>query len=293
VAQFATHVSDYELHLPDGRKLCYAQYGAPAGTRVMYFHGSPACRLEPLLIGDNVLRDAGLCVVAADRPGVGGSDFQPGRGFSDWPQDVICLSDHLGWKRFSVLGNSGGAPYAAVCAARIPERVDQVAIVSGGWRMDWPEARQHLLLPNRLTLSLARRAPWLLGWMLKAMTSGAMGSKEKELAQMRSHLAPADYAAFAVDDRIHVLGRMLREAVRQGPRGAVWDLGLYGRTFDFELSAVQKTLHLFHGETDRNASLPLVRKVASLLPNAHLTIFPGEAHLSTLVNHFNAIAERL
>lgn len=110
---------------------------------------------------------------------------------------------------------------------------------------------------------------------------------------MRSHLASADFAAFAVDDRIHVLGRMLREAVRNGTRGAVWDLSLYGRDFDFELSAVRSSLHLFHGEADTNAPLPMVHKAMSLLPNAHLTTYPDEAHLSTLVNHFNAIAERL
>lgn len=230
---------------------------------------------------------------APDRPGIGGSDFQAGRGFSDWPQDVVRLADHLGWDRFSVLGNSGGAPYAAVCAARIPERLDQVVVVSGGWQMHWPEARQHLPLPNRLTLSLARCAPWLLGWMLKAMISGEMGSKEKELEQLRSHLASADFAAFAVDERIPVLGRMLREALRNGTRGTVWDLSLYTREFGFDLRDVVTPLHLFHGEQDTNAPLPMVRKVMSLLPNTHLTTYPGEAHLSTLVNHFNAIAERL
>lgn len=86
---------------------------------------------------------------------------------------------------------------------------------------------------------------------------------------------------------------MLREAIRRGTRGAVWDLGLYGRDFDFALSEIRPVLHLFHGGQDVNAPLPLVRKVMSLLPNAQLTIYPGEAHLSTLVNHFNAIAERL
>jgi pimeloyl-ACP methyl ester carboxylesterase len=286
-------LTEHPIILPDGRRLCYAEYGVSSGTRVMYFHGSPACRLEPLLIGDETLCHAGLYVVAPDRPGIGGSDFQAGRGFSDWPHDVVRLADHLGWDRFSVLGNSGGAPYAAVCAARIPERLDQVVVVSGGWQMHWPEARNHLPLPNRLTLTLARRAPWLLGWMLKAMTGGAVGTKEKELAQMRSHLPAADYAAFAQGDRILVLGGMLREAVRPGPRGAVWDLSLYGRDFDFALSEIHSSLHLFHGEADTNAPLPMVRKVMSLLPNAHLTTYPGEAHLSTLVNHFDVIAARL
>lgn len=68
---------------------------------------------------------------------------------------------------------------------------------------------------------------------------------------------------------------------------------MYVRGFDFELSEVRLTLHLFHGEQDSNAPLPLVRRIMSLLPNAHLIIYPDEAHLSTLVNNFNAIAERL
>lgn len=110
---------DQQVILPDGRKLAYAEFGRPDGVPVLYFHGAPGSRLEPLLIGDDVLNQLGLRVIAPDRPGMGGSDFQRGRGFSDWPADVVALADALGLGRFAVLGNSGGGPYAAVCAARI------------------------------------------------------------------------------------------------------------------------------------------------------------------------------
>ena len=286
-------MTENQFVLPDGRILSYAQYGAPEGQRVMYFHGSPACRLERLLIGDDVLRHPGLNVVAPDRPGIGGSDFQRSRSFLHWPQDVLCLADHLGWERFSILGNSGGAPYAAVCAAQMADRIDHVAIVSGGWRMDWPEARDHLPLPNRLTLALARRAPWLMGWMLRAMTAGKSGTKEEELAQLARHLAPPDLAAFGVGDRVQVLGRMLREAIRRGTRGVVWDLSLYTSDFDFDPGEIRRPVQWFHGEADANAPLALARRAAASIPGAQLTTLPGEAHLSTLVNHFAAISAHL
>jgi pimeloyl-ACP methyl ester carboxylesterase len=52
-------------------------------------------------------------------------------------------------------------------------------------------------------------------------------------------------------------------------------------------------LTLFHGDLDKNALLPSVARAAALLPNARLIVLPNEAHLSTLCNHFGAIAEAL
>src|SRR5689334_19202051 len=96
------------ITLPDGRRLAYAEFGDPGGNPVLYFHGAPSSRLEPLLVGDEAWGRKGLRVIAPDRPGIGGSDFQHGRGFSNWPTDVVALADALGLDRFAVLGNSGG-----------------------------------------------------------------------------------------------------------------------------------------------------------------------------------------
>lgn len=149
-------LTDHELILPNRQKMTYAEFGDPNGQPVMYFHGSPSCRLEPLLIGDDLLAQLGLRVIAPDRPGIGGSDFQTGRELVDWPANVNSLADSLGLERFSVMGNSGGGPYVAVCAAKIPNRLKSAVIVSGGWRMDWLEAKNNLPLQNRIMMSLAK-----------------------------------------------------------------------------------------------------------------------------------------
>src|SRR5947209_6974833 len=70
-------------------------------------------------------------VITVDRPGMGLSDFQPGRKVLDWPADVAALADALGLNRFAVLGFSGGCPFALACAFRLPERVTVLGIVSG------------------------------------------------------------------------------------------------------------------------------------------------------------------
>ena len=38
--------SDYDIALPDGRRLAIAEFGTPHGVPVLYFHGFPASRLE-------------------------------------------------------------------------------------------------------------------------------------------------------------------------------------------------------------------------------------------------------
>lgn len=285
--------TENHLRLPDGRTLFYAEFGKPDGVPVLYFHGAPSSRLEPLFLGDEVLARLGLRVIAPDRPGMGGSDFQPGRGFTDWPKDVTALADALGLERFSVLGNSGGGPYVAVCAAKIPERLRAAVIVSGGWRMDSPEARAGLPFMNRLTLMLAKRMPWLLRLLLKSMGAVAQGNREQELAQMKKRMPPADYAAFAEPGRVEAFGQMMREALRQGTKGSAYEMGLYVREFGFGLDEIRIPLHLFHGEQDTNAPIAMVRSVVDRLPNARLITYPNEAHLSTLCNHVEEFAQVL
>lgn len=282
-----------EVILSGGRKLAYAEFGTPDGDPVLYFHGSPSSRLEPLLIGDDVLCRLGLRVICPDRPGMGGSDFQSGRRLSDWPADVVALAGALGLDRFAVFGNSGGGPYVAVCAAKIPTRLRTAVIVSGGWRMDWPEARASLPLPNRLMLFLARRTPFALRLMLGMMGGIAQGEREKELAQLKKRVPPADHAAFAEPGRLEAFGQTMRECLRQGAKGAAWDLGLYVRDFGFRLDEVRVPVSLFHGEQDTNAPVAMVRRAVAQLPDARLVTYPGEAHLSTLCNHMDDVARAL
>lgn len=285
--------NEHHLQLPDGRTLAYADFGPNDGQPVIYFHGSPSSRLEPLFLNNDILTRFNLRIIAPDRPGMGGSDFLPGRSFSHWPADVIALADSLGIKQFAVMGNSGGGPYVAVCAAKIPERLRSAVIVSGGWRMDWPEAKAGMPFPNRLVMNLARYAPWLLRLMLSAMGGIALGEREKELAQMKKRMPPADYETLTKPGQLEAFGQSIRESLRQGTKGATWDLQQYVHEFDFRLDEIRMPLTWFHGEKDVNSPIALVRKVVKDLATIRLITYPDEAHLSTLINHQEEIGQAL
>jgi len=78
------------VRLDDGRLLGFADYGDPDGAAVLFFHGEVGSRLLGRAL-DAGARDRGLRVVSPDHPGLGFSDFLPGRAIADWPADVVEL----------------------------------------------------------------------------------------------------------------------------------------------------------------------------------------------------------
>jgi pimeloyl-ACP methyl ester carboxylesterase len=214
------------------------------------------------------------------------------RRITHWPRDVTHLARALGWDRFALLGNSGGAPYVAACGDAIPERITRAVVISGGWRMDSPEVRE-LPLVNRLFMTFAKRAPFLLPLMLAAMKMDPDADPARELAKLANRMPKPDWNALAEEGRYRALALLLNESLRQGSAGPVQDLRLYVRDFGFSLPGIKTPIALLHGDADRNSPIALARRMASEIPGAALTLFPGEAHLSTLCNHFEAAAALL
>jgi pimeloyl-ACP methyl ester carboxylesterase len=284
-----TMAAEGNVVLADGRHMSYAEYGSPEGHPVLYFHGAPSSRLEPLLIGEDAFVRHGLRIIAPDRPGMGRSTFQPHRGFADWPVDMVALADALGLDKFSVIGYAAGAPYVAACASRMPQRLHNAVIVSGAWRMDRPQALAHLHFIIRLSWRLAKHAPPLLGLLLKRMTARV----STDLSQLKSILPQADYDVFENPGRYEAFGYILREAMRQGSRGPTRDMRLFVHPFDIRLQDIHLPLQVFHGEKDANVPIALVREALADIPTAKLTTYTYEAHLSTLCNRFDDIARAL
>ena len=99
--------------LADGRKVGFLESGAPDGTPVLFFHGFGTTRV--ICPPDGPARERGIRLIALDRPGIGLSESLPGRRLLDWPADVAELADRLELDRFSIIGWSGGGPYALAC----------------------------------------------------------------------------------------------------------------------------------------------------------------------------------
>lgn len=65
-------------------------------------HGLPGSRIEAATYHDLGL-ELGARIISIDRPGIGWSDWLPGRKLLDFPKDVECLTKHLGLEEYAVM----------------------------------------------------------------------------------------------------------------------------------------------------------------------------------------------
>ncbi len=272
----AANNTDRTIRLPDGRTLGYAEWGAPAGQPIFFFHGSPGSRLECRYFDESTLVRRNTRLITPDRPGFGLSDFQPRRAIRDWPADVTALAGALGVERFGVLGISGGAPYATACACDIPARLTAAAIVSGV-APNVPGATQGMGSGRHL-LALARLSPRLAGLFLGQMAVG-LRHPERMMAMVMKSMPPSDRDLLAQPPVQQVFLDALREAFRSGTRGPAWDATLAARDWGFQLAAIAMPVYLWQGEADHNVPPAMGRYLARAIPDCRAVFLPGEGHL--------------
>lgn len=288
-----TDLLSQSFRLPDGRTLTYAEYGVPKGKPVLYFHGQSGSRLEPAMLDASDFKKAGIRLIACDRPGMGGSDFQPERGFSHWPADIAALADSLRLGKFGVFGVSGGGGYVSACARWIPDRLTAAVIVSGAGCMDSPEARASLPIMNRLMWGLAARSARLIGLLLTLTIPKGQVDVDKARKQMMRSLPPVEAAIFEKPGRLEAFMASGAESMRQGIQGTAWDTHLCARSWDFRLEEIRFPVHLLHGEADQNVPIAVARKVANDIPGCQATFYKGEGHFSTVANHLDEVFNAL
>jgi pimeloyl-ACP methyl ester carboxylesterase len=274
------------LRLPDGRRLGYAEFGDPRGRPLMFFHGFPGCRFSGSLLHEAAQR-AAVRVVCPDRPGWGGSDYMRDRTFGHYPSDVLSLAGELGWDRFAVAGISGGGPYAAVCAHAIPERLTSTSIISGIGPLDAQYAAHGAGRLRRLPFEAGHRLPRLV-WLTIPALAAAHHRPEWALAVLMRTRPAADRRVVRRPEVQSAMVRSLREALRQGTRGAAHDLRLYVRPWGFRLEDIRARVRLYHGDLDSTVPVAMARYQADVIPSSTLTLFPGEGHLAAL-DHLDEI----
>lgn len=266
------------LRLPDGRRLGFAEYGAPDGRPLLFFHGTPGARLMARFAHPDALRHR-VRIVAPERPGYGLSDVQPGRTIGHWPDDVAALADSLGLERFALAGVSGGAPYVAACAHRMPQRVRVAGIVSGVGPLDDPVVAAALSAAQRRTLAVLGQAPRAMR-SLAALPAGLVRRFPLRALELIAPLQPpSDRAILARPEVRAALVDDLRQALRQGGRAVLDDLMLFGQPWGFRLEDIAVPVELWHGEADAQVPVAVGRRVAHRLPWCRGRFIAEAAHL--------------
>jgi len=270
--------------LTGGRTISYMEYGQKDGIPVLYFHGFPGSHEDVHLFnGAGIADKLNIRLIAINRPGYAGSGSALGRTLPDWTDDVKELAVHMDLDSFSILGYSGGGPFALACAFAMPEQIHRVAIVSGMGPWDAPESKKGM------AMTIPKAPKLSLGGMVKTMEK----KPEKIEANMKKNMPEADLLVLEDPGMTEAFMNTLHMSLGNGYEGALQDAKIYKNEWGFDLSRVEIPVYLYHGGEDLNVKVETANYVLEQIPGCRAEIAREEGHLSLIVNQAEEILEIL
>ena len=265
--------SDSTVKLRAGRALAYAEWGDPAGRPVVLFLGTPGG--SRLLCPDADATEAlGVRLITIDRPGYGRSDPDPDFSLLTWADAYAEFQTLLDLPPHSVIGWSGGGPYALACAVRTPALVTSVGLVaSRGPLDDLPDAYGE---NDRSLAELLRRDR---GAGIAGITNSRQWYADDPASTFADGWDGPDDALLAQPNVRQTMIEWMREGARQGSIGYVADVIAKFEPWGFSPADVTQDVGVWVGQADD----PLVHRAAEYfvahIQRATLVTYPDTGHL--------------
>jgi pimeloyl-ACP methyl ester carboxylesterase len=257
------------------------EYGDPGGMPVIALHGTPASRL--MYAAAEQAGNMGLRLLAPDRWGYGGTSPHSQPTLAAFADDIAKVADEFGIGRFSVLGVSGGGPYAAAIAACLAQRVDALALVAPVGPIAGAPVR--LSTFHNLCFRVLPRTPGVLRGVFAGFRSGLTKAPD---ATMRVAFVRAPSPDRHALGQRHIRERfeaMFAEGLRNGVEGALTDMQIFSRPWDVEFDRITAPSRLWIGTIDNNVPIDAARRLACTIPGCDLVELPGEGHLWVAINY--------
>jgi pimeloyl-ACP methyl ester carboxylesterase len=266
-----------------GRKMEVLEYGDPAGHPVFFFHGLIGSHYQASYVAEQAERE-GLRIIAPNRPGVGRSEFVSRKSGLDAVDDIEDVAAALELDEFSVIGISGGTPYALAASCRLGRRIRTVTIISGMGPMRLPGALHGMNRRRRLFLGAGSRYPRLASRAFQAAADRFHADPDRFLQRLVTTWSLPDQQLFRRREVFDLFLKDLHQVFTEGngPEGLAQELTIY-RNYGFSLGAVppSQRVTLWHGLSDNIVPPAMAWKMVHALPNAEATFVPG--------GHFMAI----
>ena len=279
--------------LGSGRRVAVEGYGDPRGEPVFFFHGWPSSRWQGALVHEAAV-EAGVRLLAVDRPGVGDSDYHPERRLLDWPPLLAEVADRLGCATFRVLGVSGGGPYALISAWALPDRVLAAAVCCGAPPLAEREDVTALMPIYRWLLVQYRRRPAAMRRALRLIRPLATVRPPAWAWRVAMKVIPGEDAAILADAGTMERAWLGYAGSWKGDRDGIFsDARIYGEPWGFRPEEIRVPVRLWHGKADRNFRWTLAEELAARIPACTARFLEGEGHYSIAVRQCGPILRDL
>ncbi|MCX3290605.1 alpha/beta hydrolase [Streptomyces sp. NEAU-H22] len=252
---------------PDGTRLAFHLRGE--GEPLVVLPGGPM--RASAYLGDLGGLDAHRQLVLLDLRGTGESEkpADPGTYRCDrLVDDVEALRRHLGLERMDVLAHSAGGSLAMLYAARYPERLGRLALVTATpWALGLPATAGDRLAAARLRAS----EPWFPD-AFPAFEAWLDGTGDFDPVFL-----PFFYGRW--DDPARAHAHREETETNDDAADAYGGEGAYDpATTRGALARVRTPVLVLAGEVDGGPSPSLARRAAGVFPAAEFAVQPGAGH---------------
>ncbi|WP_420338201.1 alpha/beta fold hydrolase [Roseibium sp.] len=229
------------LSLQNGRGLAWSEWGPETGQPILFISGAGTA--GSLGFGADCLDELNIRLIAPDRPGLGGSDPDPGKTLQSVANDFGDLIEHLGAGAIPVAAVSQGVPFALALAAGGP--VSRLAVVSGQDELSRPEFFGNL--PDQLQQMVrdAEDDPKALIAMLEGFADP--GSFLEFIISTSSEL---DQAVYSSEPFHSAFKSALERGFAQGPTGYALDTVAAMGPWTFTWDSITCPVDLWYGGKD-------------------------------------------
>ena len=273
------------IKLRNGNRIGFTIYGNKKNFPIFYFHGWPGSRFE---LKNIPLKKEKCFVIALERPGYGLSDPISNFKITDWPKIVLEIANKLKIKKFSIIGVSGGAPFALACANAIKSnRFKSIAIVC-------PLAPHNAKGMNKgrvgMLLNYGKKPfiSWLLINFLRMRLLNSNVEKNFTRWKNKIPLSKSDSKLFTINRGIKLMENF-KEAIKHGTTGIHRDANLYSKDWGFELKNIKRKVYIWHGDKDLTVPIITNKYYKKKLKKKEMFIKSNEGHFSICYNFMNDI----
>jgi pimeloyl-ACP methyl ester carboxylesterase len=265
------------LQTRTGRKLEVREYGDDAGHTVFFFHGLIGSHYQAAYIADQA-REHGLRIIAPNRPGVGASEFVERKSPLEAVDDIEDVAAVLGLFEFSVIGISGGTPYALATLLRLGSRIRTVTLISGMGPMRLPGALEGMDRRRRLILAVGSRYPQVARRRLRTELVRFRADPDRFLRRLIATWSVSDRQLFKRKEVYDLFMKDLHQVFTegQGPESLAQELTLY-RNYGFSLKDLPayRRITLWQGLDDNIVPPAMAWQLIQTLPNREAHFVPG------------------
>ena len=277
------------IKLRRGNNIGYAIYGNKKNFPIFYFHGWPGSRFE---LKNIPLKEKKCFVIALERPGYGISDPISNFKIIDWPKIVLEVANKLKIKKFSIIGVSGGGPFALACANTIKnKRLKSVAIVCA-----LAPSIAEGMNKGKIGMLLNYGKKPFISWLLINFSRMSLLNRnlEKNFNRWKRKipLSKADSKLFTINRGIRLMENF-KEAMKNGTTGVHRDANLYSKDWGFKLKNIKRKIFVWHGDKDLTVPIITNKYYKKKLKNKKIFIKSNEGHFSICYNFMNDIIQQV